>query len=100
MANSEAGLIGGFSAGQRVIAANTEVGEGSFGQILRDTAGAISRPVLWAMEFLAVAGLIFCLCLMSAVSAGPEALALGLAAIYFSLSASLGAYLLRVDLAC
>ena len=98
MANSEAGLIGGFSAGDRVIAAN-EVGEGSFGQILRDTAGAISRPVLWAMEFLAVAGLIFCLSLISAVNAGPEALALGIAAIYFSLSASLGAYLLRVDLA-
>jgi hypothetical protein len=98
MAHSEAGLIGGFAVEQGVVSANADGREGSFTQILRETAAAISRRVMWVMELLAVAGLVFCLSLMSAVHAGPEALALGLAAIYFSISAGLGAYLLRLDL--
>ena len=98
MANYEAAVIGGFPVGNGVVSANADLREGSFTQILRDTAGAISRRVMWVMELLAVAGLVFCLSLMSAVHAGPEVLALGLAAVYFSFSASLGAYLLRLDL--
>jgi hypothetical protein len=102
MATYEAGLIGSLPARKLEVSANPDkdrFANVSLTQILRDTAGAISRRVMWMMELLAVMGLLFCLSLMSAVHGGLEALALGLAAIYFSFSVGLGAYLLRVDLA-
>jgi len=97
MMTSELHLINDFAEWKSVVAANYRVTPVSLAQILRETAGAISGRAMWVMELLAVAGLVFCLSLMSAVGGGLEALALDIAAMYFSLSAALGAYLLWLD---
>ena len=96
MPNFETGLISDFSDGG-VVSANPDARREAgvpLTRVLRETAGAVSRPVMWAMELLAIAGLVFCLRLLTVVHQGPEAAALGIAAIYFSGSAGLGAYLL------
>src|SRR5438132_3930705 len=98
MASYEAGLMGSFASDKNLVSENLDTTPISFTQVIRETAGAISRRVMWVIELLATACLVFCLSLLLFVHQGPEGLALGIAAIYFSFSAGLGAYLLRLDL--
>src|ERR1700736_5967754 len=66
----------------------------SLAEILRETATAIDRRVVWVMEIMTLLALGVCLILLSFSHQEPARWALGIATAYFGFSSSIGAGLL------
>ncbi len=80
----------------KTLAADQKAAAKSLSEILSETAGAISRPVLWVLEACAMIALGFALALLPMVHDDAARSAVGIAAGYFTLSSFLGGYLLLI----